>query len=109
MELILGLPPMSQYDASATPLYNAFDSRPVSAPFAHLDARVSLDEKNGESAYGAGASKGFDLAEADRVPDAEMNEILWRSIRGANAPLPAIVRSGWIRHVAAVDDDHDDR
>jgi len=109
MELILGLPPMSQYDASATPLYNAFDSRPVSAPFAHLDARVSLDEKNDESAYGASASKGFDLAEADRVPDAEMNEILWRSIRGANAPVPAIVRSGWIRHVAAVDDDHDDR
>jgi hypothetical protein len=109
MELILGLPPMSQYDASATPLYNAFQPTPLPAPFAHLDARVSLDERNDERAFGASASKRFDLAEADRVPDAEMNEILWRSIRGANAPLPAIVRSGWIRHAAAGDDDRGDR
>jgi YVTN family beta-propeller protein len=108
MELILGLPPMSQYDASATPLYNAFQPTPLPAPFAHLDARVSLDERNDERAFGASASKRFDLAEADRVPDAEMNEILWRSIRGANAPLPAIVRSGWIRHAAAGDDDRGD-
>jgi hypothetical protein len=105
MELILGLPPMSQYDASATPMYNAFQATPVLTPFTHLEARVNLDEKNDERAFGAGASKGFNLAEADRVPDAVMNEILWRSIRGANVPLPAIVRSGWIRRAAADDDD----
>ncbi len=105
MELILGLPPMSQYDASATPMYNAFQATPVLMSFTHLEARVNLDEKNDESAFGAGASKGFNLAEADRVPDAVMNEILWRSIRGANAPLPAIVRSGWIRRAAADADD----
>ena len=28
MELILGLPPMSQYDAAATPMYNAFQPTP---------------------------------------------------------------------------------
>ncbi|HEX3703781.1 MAG TPA: SMP-30/gluconolactonase/LRE family protein [Vicinamibacterales bacterium] len=105
MELILGLPPMSQYDASATPLYNAFQATPSASPFSHVDARVPLDEKNAEDAYGADASKHFDLAEADRVPDALMNEILWRSIRGAGAPLPAIVRSGWIRRAAAADND----
>jgi hypothetical protein len=105
MELILGLPPMSQYDASAMPMYNAFRATPVLTPFTHLEARVSLNEKNDESAFGAAASKGFNLAEADRVPDAEMNEILWRSIRGAGAPLPAVVRSGWIRRAAATDDD----
>jgi hypothetical protein len=86
-------------------MYNAFQATPVLTPFVHLDARVSLDEKNDERAFGADASKQFDLAEADRVPDAAMNEILWRSIRGEGVPLPAIVRSGWIRRAAAADDD----
>jgi hypothetical protein len=105
MELILGLPPMSQYDASATPMYNAFQAAPALTPFTHFDAGVALDEKNDEHAFGAAASKQFDLADADRVPDTVMNEILWRSIRGAGTPLPAVVRSGWIRRAAAVDDD----
>jgi len=104
MELILGLEPMSQYDASATPMYNAFQPTAVLTPFAHLDARVSLDERNDERAYGAAASRQFDLADADRVPDAIMNEILWRSIRGSNAALPAVVRSGWLRRAADADD-----
>ena len=46
MELILGLPPMSQYDAAATPMYNAFQTTPSLAPFTHLPARVPLDLKN---------------------------------------------------------------
>jgi hypothetical protein len=47
MELILGLPPMSQYDASATPMYNAFHTIAVAAPFVKRDARVRLDEALG--------------------------------------------------------------
>src|SRR5205085_4689114 len=35
MELILGLPPMSQYDAAATPMYNAFTTTPDLRPFSH--------------------------------------------------------------------------
>jgi DNA-binding beta-propeller fold protein YncE len=50
IELILGLPPMSQYDAAATPMYNAFAGTPNLAAFRHLDARVPLDERNPASA-----------------------------------------------------------
>ena len=46
IELIFGLPPMSQYDAAAAPMYNAFQPTPDTAPYTHLPARISLDERN---------------------------------------------------------------
>src|SRR5207237_4008108 len=46
MELILGLPPMSQYDGGATPMYNAFSTTPSPAPYTALPARVALDSQN---------------------------------------------------------------
>jgi YVTN family beta-propeller protein len=106
IELILGLPPMSQYDAAATPMYRAFTNTPDSRPFAALPARIPLDEKNDPAAYGAEASLRMDISEADRVPDQELNEILWRSVRGADAPVPPAVRAGFVRPLP--DDDGDD-
>ena len=50
IELILGLPPMSQYDAAATPLYNAFRARRTSRAYRKLTPRVPLDEKNPSTA-----------------------------------------------------------
>src|SRR5207344_1326404 len=44
MELILGLPPMTQYDAAATPMYNAFTTASTLTPFTARPARVKLDE-----------------------------------------------------------------
>ena len=108
MELILGLPPMSQYDAAATPMYNAFQATPNLSPFAHLDARVPLDETNAPSAYGAADSLRMNLAEADMAPEREMNEIIWRSVRGADSPMPAIVHSAWVRRRAGLMADDDD-
>jgi hypothetical protein len=105
--LILGVPPMSQYDAAATPAYNAFQSTPTLAPFTHLDPRIPLDEKNDERAWGADASLRMNLAEADLAPDRELNEILWRSIKGPNSPMPPAVRSGFIRKAGDADDPDD--
>ena len=47
MELILGLKPMTQFDAAAQPMYDSFQAAADSAPFTHLPAGVSLDERNG--------------------------------------------------------------
>jgi YVTN family beta-propeller protein len=108
IELILGLPPMSQYDAAATPMYSAFQATPVLTPFTHLSARISLDEKNDASAWGAEASMAMDLSDADRVPEQLFNEIIWRSVKGAASPMPPPVRSAWVRPssgAAAGDDD----
>src|SRR5262249_35535904 len=61
IELILGLPPMSQYDAAATPMYNAFQPTPDLAPFERRPARIAFDERNDQWAWGAGASEQLSL------------------------------------------------
>ena len=105
IELILGLPPMSQYDAAATPMYRAFADTPDPRPFTALPARIPLDEKNDPAAYGAEASLRMDISEADRVPERELNEILWRSVHGADAPVPPPVRAGFVRPLEGGGDD----
>jgi YVTN family beta-propeller protein len=109
IELIFGLPPMSQYDAAAWPLYGALQATPVATPFTHLSARVPLDEKNDWKSWGAAASLRMNLAEADRIPEQEFNEIIWRSIKGAQSPMPPIVHSAWVRSSSALTADPDDR
>jgi YVTN family beta-propeller protein len=104
MELILGLPPMSQYDAAATPMYAAFSEKPVLTPYAALPARVPLDEKNAPTAYGAMASLRMDLDEADLAPELELNEIIWKSVRGAASRMPPPVRSAFLRPVDVGDE-----
>lgn len=107
MELILGLPPMSQYDAVAAPMYRAFRATPDLAPFTHREARVPIDEKNGTLAWGAAASKAMNLDEADLAPELELNEILWKSVRGADSPMPPPVHAAFVRPVAERGDDDD--
>jgi hypothetical protein len=51
----------------------------------------------------------MNLAEADAAPERELNEILWRSIKGADAVVPPAVRSAFVRRPKAGDDDADDR
>lgn len=97
MELILGLPPMSQYDAAATPMYNAFQTTPVLTPFKARPARIDVTEKNAANAWGAEASARMYLAEADLAPELELNEIVWRSVRGADSPMPPPRRAAFIR------------
>ena len=105
IELILGIPPMSQYDAAATPMYEAFQATASLAAFAHVAPRTPIDEKNGPLSPGAQASMLMDFSEPDRAPDLELNEIIWRSVRGAGSSMPPIVRSAWIRKAALADDD----
>jgi hypothetical protein len=107
IELILGLPPMSQYDAAAAPMYGAFQSAPVLTAYAHRPARVRLDERNDASAPGAAASMAMDWSEPDRIPDLELNEIVWKSVRGAQATMPPPVRAAFVRAIDTDDDEHE--
>jgi len=107
IEMILGLEPLSQYDAAATPMYAAFQSKPDARPFAVRPARVPLDEKNRPDAWGAEASAQMNLEEADRAPDLLLNEIVWRSVRGADQPMPAPMRASWVRPIDIEEEDED--
>jgi hypothetical protein len=109
MELILGLPPMSQYDAAATPMYAAFQPTPGLRPFKRLDARYPLDEVNDWNSPGAQASLEMNLRDADMAPELELNEIIWKSVRGAHSQMPPPVRSGFIRPLDDEDDEEGER
>ena len=104
MELILGLPPMSQYDAAATPMYAAFQEKPDLTPYTARKARVPTDERNDWSAPGAQASLRMNFDEADETPEIELNEILWQSVRGAGSKMPPPRRTGFVRGIQADDE-----
>jgi YVTN family beta-propeller protein len=96
MELMLGLPPMNQMDATATPLSDCFTSTPDFTPFKALPNDVPLDQMNPEPkkisdpllrrhAY---ASARLPLDRVDQCPEDLLNRILWHAMRGAQAPYP---------------------
>ncbi|PWT92211.1 MAG: hypothetical protein C5B54_03920 [Acidobacteria bacterium] len=97
IELILGLEPLSQYDAAATPTFRSFVDKPLLKPFQHLEPRISLDEKNTAESYGAQDSIAMNLDEPDRAPMREMNEILWKSIKGKDSIMPPPVHAAFVR------------
>jgi YVTN family beta-propeller protein len=92
MELILGLAPLSQYDAAARPMFNSFTDKADLTAYTHVPAQIDLNTVNAKNAYGAERSAKMDFSDYDLVDDFELNEILWRSIKGAEAPLPPAVR-----------------
>ena len=92
MELILGLPPLSQYDAAARPMFESFTDRADLTPYQHTPARIDLNAKNTKQSYGADRSARMDWSEYDKIDDFELNEILWRAIKGTDASLPPAVR-----------------
>jgi YVTN family beta-propeller protein len=92
MELILGLPPLSQYDAAARPMFASFTDKADLTPYKHEAARIALNAINSKNAYGAKRSAKMDFSDYDRVDDFELNEILWRAMKGVDAPLPPAVR-----------------
>src|SRR5439155_11495660 len=92
MELVLGLPPLSQFDAAATPMFESFTDKPDLTAYQHVPAQVNLDVKNERTAYGAERSLKMDFSEYDRIDDFELNEILWRAVKGKDAPVPPAVR-----------------
>lgn len=106
IELILGLQPMSQFDAAATPLYAAFTSVPDLTPYTARPAQTNLTERNPADAWGAKTSARMDFREADRADDIVLNEIIWRSVKGAASPMPAPVRTAFFKaHPKADRDD----
>ena len=91
IELLLGLPPMSQYDAAATPLYAAFGDTPDLTPYVATAPLVDVMAKNHATAWGASASAKMDFEDEDRAPMGKLNEILWKSVMGPDSVAPTPV------------------
>lgn len=88
MELILGLPPMSQYDAAAEPMFNSFTMNLDTASYDSVQPQIDITAKNRTGSYGQDLMKYMNLKVADAVPDRLFNEIIWKSIRGTDMPAP---------------------
>lgn len=89
MELILGLPPMTQYDGGATPMFNCFAGKPMITPFETREPEVDILAINESNAPGAKKSAMMDWDEYDRCPEDELNRILWAAAKGEGTPYPA--------------------
>jgi hypothetical protein len=107
MELILGLKPMSQFDAAALPMYNSFQKEPDLTPYKALPANVDLNAKNLQTAWGSKESQKMNFQKEDAADDLLLNEIIWRSVRGADSPMPAPKRAAFVFAHPGKDDDDD--
>lgn len=105
IELILGLPPMSQYDAAATPMWDCFTSTADLTPYNFIPAQVDINARNDENNAAAKLSATFDFSKPDDVPDKELNEVIWQSVKGETAAMPAPHRSAFVKTISKKDDD----
>jgi hypothetical protein len=96
IEQILGMPPMNQFDASASPMFDCFVDTPNLTPYAVVSERVALDTLNPQTSSiqdsvlreDAVVSASLNFEQVDRAPEDVLNRILWRSQRGSLAPYP---------------------
>jgi len=96
MELILGLKPMSQFDASAMPMFRCFQPKPDFRPYTARPVTVDLNEKNAKTAWGNKLSEQMDFTKEDVADDLLLNEVVWRSVRGPDSPMPAPKRAAFV-------------
>lgn len=108
MELILGLKPMTQFDAAALPMYASFQSKLDDKPYQSRPAQVDLHATNLPTAWGAELSAQFDLSREDAADDLLLNEVIWRSVRGPASAMPAPVRASFVFSTPLEDEDEDE-
>jgi YVTN family beta-propeller protein len=109
IEQILGLPPMNQFDAAATPMFDCFTQKPDFAPFEAVSNQIPLDQMNPDSKDIADAllrrnariSARLNFRQIDACPEDTLNRILWHAVNGSASPYPS-----WA--VTLVPDDDDD-
>ena len=104
IEQILGLPPMNQFDASATPLFDCFTDKPDLTPFTSVPTNVPLDQLNPDLKVirdrllrdDAIQSAQIDFSQVDKAPEDTLNRILWRSRKGSTTPYPEWAISAFV-------------
>ena len=105
IELILGIPPMTQYDAAAEPMWRCFTSTPDLSPFTSVASNVDLNDKNSVVNEWQQKSETFDFTKEDRAPDLEFSEVIWYAVKGEGIPFPGPRRSAFVQVKEEKDDD----
>jgi hypothetical protein len=108
IEQILGLPPMNQFDATATPMFDCFTATPDFTPFEAVPNQIPLDQMNPDPKdiadsllrRNARISASLNFRRIDACPEDTLNRILWHAVKGSAAPYPA-----WAVTLVPNDDD----
>lgn len=107
IELILGLPPMTQYDAAAEPMWRCFEKKAIHPPFKALPNLVDLNQKNTRESAMSRLSETFDFSQEDRVPDDLFNKVIWAAVKGMDNPCPAPVHAAFFSPEMEEDEEED--
>jgi hypothetical protein len=110
MEQILGLPPMNQFDATATPMFDCFTETADDTPFVAVANQVPLNQMNPDPKVikdaklrrDAYASARLNFRIPDACPEDVLNRILWHAMKGSQTPYPV-----WAITLAGAGDDQD--
>ncbi|MBN9296773.1 MAG: bifunctional YncE family protein/alkaline phosphatase family protein [Filimonas sp.] len=105
IELILGLPPMTQYDAAAEPMWRCFDTIPNMMAFTSLPLRVDINQKNEAVNAWQKMSEKFDFSKEDKIPDLLFTEVIWKAVKGEHAIVPSPNRAAFVKVKEGKDDD----
>ena len=76
IEIILGLRPLSTYDAMAVPLYTAFRQTPDLRAYVAIAPKIDVTRRNTKTAFGARLSAHLDFSRPDAAPPQILNGIL---------------------------------
>jgi YVTN family beta-propeller protein len=105
IELILGMPPMTQYDAAATPMWRCFSGKAAVSSFTAAVPAVDLNEKNTAVNEWQRLSETFDLAREDAAPDIEFSKVVWHAVKGLHIPFPGPRRAAFVKQGIKDEDD----
>jgi YVTN family beta-propeller protein len=95
MELLLGISPMNQLDASASPI-DVFQSQPDLTPYTAVVPKVALNNllvqpsADRETARWIRESESQDFTSEDLANPEMLNRIIWFSVRSDNSPYPTV-------------------
>ncbi len=109
IEQILGLPPMNQFDATATPMFDCFTATPDFTPFEAVPNQIPLDQMNPKTKdiadtllrRNARISARLNFRQIDACPEDTLNRILWHAVKGSEVPYPS-----WAVTLVADEDDN---
>ena len=97
IELILGMQPMSQYDAAANTLWKCFDKQASHKGYTVKPNQWDLNEKNTAQTAMQRKSEKFNFKKEDSINDNEFTEVLWKGLKGEQAQVPTPKRAAFLK------------
>jgi hypothetical protein len=88
IELILGMQPLSVFDAVATPMYDVFSTTADNTPYTAIMPTQDIQAVNPSTAANAALSARLPWGRMDAVPQAISDRILWQRVYGIGSEPP---------------------